>query len=46
VGSVFDGTSLFPEELTSITTFRQRVIELLEIIEARGVESAVREAMG
>lgn len=46
VGTVFDGTSLFPEELTSITTFRQRVIELLEIIETRGVEPAVREAMG
>ena len=46
VSSVFDRTGLFPGELTSIMAFRRRVVELLEIIEARGVEPAVREAMG
>ena len=45
VDSVFDGTRLLPERLTEIAVFRRRVVELLEIIEQRGVEAAVSEAM-
>ena len=45
VDSVFDRTSLLPQRLTEIGMFRQRVVELLEIIEQRGVEAAVDEAM-
>ena len=45
VDSAFDGISLLPQRLTEISAFRQRVVELLEIVELRGVEAAVGEAM-
>ena len=45
VDSVFDGTSLLPRRLTEVSAFRNRVVELLEIIEKSGVEAAVGEAL-
>lgn len=46
VDSAFDELELLPDRLAGITTFRNRVVELLDIIERFGVEAAALEAVG